>query len=267
MNKNDFKDIEYSLKSRNLALGSKIYFYENVPSTMHVAKALAAQGCEAGTTIVASAQNGGRGRLGRAWSSPEGGLWMSIILHPTIPSDEIPLVTLASAVGVCRAIEKLYNLTPGLKWPNDVIIKGKKVCGILTEGCVESNKLLYAVVGIGVNLNFNSQLLPDELKSSATTLLDESGFIIEQKDFLLQLLIELNILYNELANNKLHVLNLWKQYTITLGKEVTASYNNRTIIGLAKDITQDGSLVIKTETGEEIEVCSGEVTLRVMDTQ
>ncbi len=266
MNINSIQYIQNILKSQGYILGCKIHYHEELSSTMIIAKNLAIQGCDSGTTVVAKTQISGRGRLDRNWSSPEGGIWMSIVLRPPIDPYDVPLITLASGVSVCKVIQKLFNLTPGLKWPNDVVINGKKVCGILTEGCIDSGMVSYAVLGIGINLNFSADLLPTEFKASATTLLTESGKPIEPEQFLHQLLIELNSVYRELIDNRPQIIDLWRNFSVTIGKEVSAFYNNKIISGIAKDITQDGNLIIKLDTGEEIEVCSGEVSLRCNNT-
>ena len=262
MNINSIKLIENQLNSKNLIIGSKICYFDNTSSTMTIAKEIAVQGCQDGLVIVASSQTSGRGRLGKNWSSPEGGLWMSLIVHPSISTHLIPLITLAAGVCVCKTIHKLYHITPGLKWPNDVVVNSKKVCGILTEGSIDANTVKFAVLGIGVNLNFSIDLLPDELKERTTTLLYETNLHIKPEHFLLELLIELNSIYRQLNNNFSQIVNEWKKYSITIGKEVNAIYNNKVIHGTAKDITLEGNLIIRLENGEEISVCSGEVTLR-----
>jgi len=262
MNKNSIKLVENQLKSKKLFIGSKICYFDNTPSTMTVAKETATQGCQDGTVIIASSQTAGRGRLGRTWSSPNGGLWMSLIVRPAISTHLIPIITLAAGVCVCKTIQKLYHITSGLKWPNDVVINGKKVCGILTEGSINANTINYAVVGIGVNLNFSNDLLPHELKERSTTLLHETNLHIKPEQFLLELLIEINGMYGKLSNDISEIKNQWKKYSITIGKEVNAIYNSEVIYGIAKDITLEGNLVITLESGEEISVCSGEVTLR-----
>lgn len=262
MNINSIQYIQNTLKSQGYVLGCKIHYYEELSSTMTIAKNLAIQGSDSGTTVIAKTQISGRGRLDRNWSSPEGGIWMSIVLRPPIAPHDVPLITLASGVSVCTVIQKLFNLSPGLKWPNDVVINGKKVCGILTEGCIDSGTVSYAVLGIGINLNFSADLLPAELRTSATTLLTEIGRPIEPEQFLHQLLIELNSVYRELIDNRPQIIDLWRKFSVTIGKEVSAIYDNKKICGIAKDITQDGNLIIKLGSGEEIEIYSGEVSIR-----
>lgn len=260
----DLQSIQNSLNTQNYILGRKILYFKNIDSTMVYAKNLASKGYdENGTIILAKSQTSGRGRLGRSWLSPAGGLWMSILLYPYIQAEEILLITLAAGVCVCKTIEKFYNLIPGLKWPNDVVINNKKVCGILTEGCIEHNTIKYAILGIGINLNFSKELFPKELKKYATTLFSESNLLVKPEQFLYELLVELNINYKELINNnKYYILDQWKKYSVTIGREVIATYNNKTITGIAKGITSKGGLIIRLETGEDIEICSGEVTLR-----
>jgi BirA family biotin operon repressor/biotin-[acetyl-CoA-carboxylase] ligase len=262
MKKNDLERVKNNLHQQNFIIGREIHYYESVPSTMIIAKELALEGAQDGTVVLADIQNVGRGRLGRSWSSPKGGIWMSIILRPSVSSEETPLITLAAGVAVCQTIKKLYLINSGLKWPNDVIINRKKVCGILTEGCIDSGTIKFAILGIGVNLNFSSNLLPKDLSQYASTLLSESGKHINSIDFFHQLLKELDAVYRYLGNNNLNIIKSWRDFSVTIGKEVVAAGNDNVIVGIAKDITSDGSLVIETKNGELIEVRSGEVSLR-----
>ena len=262
MDKNDLELIVNNIQKHNFIIGSKIYSYEDVSSTMTIAKELAAEGAQDGTVVLAETQNVGRGRLGRSWHSPKGGIWMSIILRPSVSLEETPLITLAAGIGVCKAIRTLYSMNPGLKWPNDVIVNTKKVCGILTEGCIESGITKFAILGIGVNLNFSNDLLPKDLNQYASTLLSESGQHINSIDFLSQLIKELNSVFKDLGNNKLNIIKSWRNFSVTIGKEVLATGKDNIIEGIAKDVTSDGSLVIETKQGEFIEVRSGEVSLR-----
>lgn len=262
MNDYNLELIEKQIRTQNLSIGSKIHYLKDTASTMSVAKEFATKGCQDGTTVISSTQLNGRGRLGKDWSSPEGGLWMSIVLRHQLSMDQAQLLTLGAGTAVCKTIENVYRLNPGLKWPNDVIVSGKKVCGILAEGAVSSGKPDYAVLGMGVNLNFPAGLLPKELQQYATTLLDLTGFHVEFEEFLYKLLYELNLMYKELTSNKPYILELWKHYSVTLGSYVTAYFGGHTVEGVARDIAQDGSLVIETGAGNLIEVCSGEVSIR-----
>lgn len=261
MDKTDFKSLKNYIESQNFRLGNKIHVFENLVSGMITARDMALQGCPEGTVVIAEKQEAGRGRLGRNWSSPEGGLWMCIVLRPCCEPNGIQLITLAAGISVCKTVQQLYGLKPGLKWPNDVLINGKKICGILTEGSICANSIDFAILGIGVNLNFGTDLLPDELKSRAATLLDESGIYIEMEQFLYYFFAEMDEIYDKLKDDKPYIIQQWKEFSITLGTEVTALYSGKSVSGMAKDITPSGSLVIETGSGENVEIHSGEVTL------
>ncbi len=262
MERNCLNLVERELRIRNCLIGSKILYYANLPSTMSTAKELAFSGCPDGTVIIAGEQGSGRGRLGKCWSSPRGGLWLSIILRPQLLAQEISLMTLAAGIGVCSAIGKHCGLHAQLKWPNDVLIRGKKVCGILAEGSISSGRFEYVVLGLGVNLNLDIRQLPKELQEHVTTLSFECREPIECFEFLKELLIELDSTYSLLSSDRTGIIDLWKGYSITIGQKVSAISGTQTIIGTAADITDTGSLVIVLESGETVEVCSGEVSLR-----
>ena len=230
---------------------------------MTEAKNLVKSKSEEGTTVIAEIQTNGRGRLGRNWISPKGGIWMSIILYPNITPEEVSLITLAAATAVCTVIEQLYNVYPCLKWPNDIILNGKKICGILTEGSIGPDGLDYAILGIGLNLNFDNSNLPEEIKNLASTVISETGINFETEEVLRLLLLELNKAYKSFLFDREKILRLWESYSTTLGQNVSVVFDNRTITGTALRITGEGHLVVFVdETGEEIEVDSGEVSIR-----
>lgn len=264
LNENNLEKIQNAIFKNNLTIGHKIYYYPLVQSTMNVAKKLVEVACPHGSLIIAASQNGGRGRMSRTWVSPVGGLWFSIILTPSIPPSLFSKITLAAGISVCEVIQELYNIKPGLKWPNDVLLNNKKVCGILTESLVESNIIKHAILGIGINLNFYKEELPEELYLTGSTILSETGKYLEPEIFLHKLLIRLNEKYSLLESQRIFEIDRYKNFSITLGKQVTAIYHDKEIFGLAKDINGDGNLIIELENGENIEVCSGEVSIRVL---
>ena len=134
-------------------IGKKIVYFEKIDSTNIYAKKLAKEGVSEGCVVVAGIQEKGRGRKDRIWSSPEGGLWFSVILYPRIPPQNAMIITMAASVSVVEAIIKHTNLKPVIKWPNDVLVRGKKICGILTELDAEMDWINYVVIGIGININ------------------------------------------------------------------------------------------------------------------
>ena len=259
----NFPRISEEINHRKRIIGRKIYYHDVLESTMTEAKALANSNCEEGTVVIAGRQTGGRGRIHRNWISPEGGIWMSVILYPNLSPCEVPLITLAAGVAICTFIEQLYKVCPGLKWPNDVLLNGKKICGILTEGKLGPNGLDYCILGIGLNLNFDKACLPDELKEYASTVVSETGIQFNSEEVLKFLLLELGRTYNCFISGKEKIISLWESYSITLGQNVSAFFDNHTITGTAIRISEKGSLIILDEiSGKEVEVNSGEVSIR-----
>ncbi len=171
-------------------IGHDIHYFKEVDSTNDVAKYLAEEGAEEGTIVIAEIQNRGKGRRGKTWISPPGGVWMSIILRPDIPPFNAPQLTLVTGVAVAETLKKECNLDVGIKWPNDILIGNKKVCGILTEVNASIDKVNYVVVGIGIDMNVDVPLFPPDLQKGATSLKNEldteiNGAILVQK-FLLE---------------------------------------------------------------------------------
>ena len=151
-----------------------MHHFETLDSTNDLAKELAAQGAPEGTVVVAETQTGGRGRLGREWNSPPGvGLYVSLVLRPMLPPMELPQITLTTAVAVVRAVRRVTGVAPGIKWPNDLLLNGKKLGGILTEMETESDRIRHVVVGLG--LNVNNPAFPPELAATATSLALATG--------------------------------------------------------------------------------------------
>lgn len=244
-------------------LGKEVIHFYNTESTNNEAKKMAADGAVEGTIVVSEAQNGGRGRLSRAFFSPESkGIWLSVILRPSFAPQHASKCTLMAAVAVTKAIEKMAGIRLGIKWPNDIFYGGKKVVGILTEMNAEMDAVNYIVIGIGINVNIAQTDFPDELQTIATSLQAISGNVIDRKELLSQVLIELETAYQEVLKNGFRsVLNEWKVYSITLGQVVNVIGIDRTFSGLARDIDEDGALLVETENGVE-RVLAGDVSIR-----
>lgn len=253
------EEIIYRLGTTTLR--GPIYHFETIESTNDTAKILGAQGAAEGAMVVAETQTAGRGRLGRYWLSPPGlGIYVSLLLRPPLPPNEMPQITLSTAVSVVRALTRAVGVTPGIKWPNDLILKGKKLGGILTEMETESDQIRYLVVGMG--LNVNNPDFPPELGGRATSLLREEGHSFPRLAILKAWLEEFETLYKQfLAQGFPGILEEWKQHSVTLGKYVAVRQGPRQIEGLAMEITAEGALVLETAWGEEVKVTSGEITL------
>lgn len=242
-------------------LRGPIYHFDIAASTNDTAKALGARGAPEGALVVAEAQSAGRGRLGRDWLSPPGlGLYASLLLRPALPPSELPPITLTTAVAVVRALTRAAGVIPGIKWPNDLILGGKKVGGILTEMETESDQIRYLVVGLG--LNVNNPDFPPDLETIATSLARETGRTFPRVPILQAWLEEFEVLYQQfLGQGFLEILAEWKEHTVTLGKRVIVRQGARQLEGLALEVAADGALLLETTPGDVVRVTSGEIAL------
>jgi len=244
-------------------IGRTIHFFRRATSTNDVAKELAAKGAREGTVIVAETQTRGRGRLGREWASPQGGIWLSIILRPKVTPKDASKLTLTTSVAVAKTINKLYGLKGRIKWPNDVQISGKKVCGILTEAASRGETTEFAVVGIGVNANIDLSSLPEPLRGLTTSLKEKLKTEIEREEFLSALLMEIERYYNIFAQGKFNsVLREWRSLCSHLGSPVKITSFDETFEGLAVDVDENGALLVKLRDGTTRRVLSGDVTTK-----
>ena len=242
--------------------GKEIYFFEEIDSTNTYLKQLAREGKKEGTLVVAELQTAGKGRRGRSWQTPKGeGIWMSLLLCPHIAPSEAPLLTLLAGLAVCKAIRKQTKLPADIKWPNDILIHGKKVCGILTELDAEIDNVNFVVTGIGINVN--TVCFPEELKQSATSLNLEKGETICRKKLLCAVLEEFEKIYvqYEKESSFLPFLCAYKKYCINIGKQVQV-FSKSPFQGLCVDVTPQGELVVEKENGQRVTVFSGEVSIR-----
>lgn len=254
------EEIASGLKTKVLA--QNIYCSQSVDSTNEEAKRQALRGAPDGSLFIAEEQLDGKGRLGRNWASPAGtGLWFSVLLRPQSLPGQVTLLTLLAGMAVCRAIHARTGCTAGIKWPNDVVIGSKKVCGILTEMAAEMERVNYVVVGIGVNVNIEQ--FPDELKIKATSLRLETGSPVARAAFLQEILLELESLLARLkAEGPDALLADYRQLCVSLNRKVGFSRDGRPATGTAVDISPEGELIVRCENGERIPVFAGEVTVQ-----
>jgi BirA family biotin operon repressor/biotin-[acetyl-CoA-carboxylase] ligase len=252
-----------ALKSK--ILGKRIYSFRELKSTNAFAMDLARKGSAEGAIVIAEVQSEGRGRLGRKWFSPSGGLWLSIIFRPKVSSVPAPRMTVIGALGVVRAVRRLWDCQAFLKWPNDVLLGPalKKVCGILTETGVEGSSLSYVVMGIGINVNVDVEKFPVEFRKTVTSLQKEAGHRIDRIEFAARLLEEIEELYL-LFHQKgfAPILREWKKVSGTLGRKISVALSGTRIIkGKAVDIDSEGALIVETEEGKQERILAGDVTL------
>ncbi|MFZ5447325.1 MAG: biotin--[acetyl-CoA-carboxylase] ligase [Thermodesulfobacteriota bacterium] len=252
------EEVLQGLRTRILA--GPVHYFETLDSTNNYAKELAARGAPEGTVVIAETQTGGRGRLGRGWISPPGvGLYVSVVLRPMLPPMELPQITLTTAVAVVRAIRQITGVAPGIKWPNDLLVNGKKLGGILTEMETESDRIRHVVIGLG--LNVNNLDFPPELVASATSLAQAVGGTFSRLELLKAWLEEFEGLYERfLSQGFPEILEEWKRHAVTLGQEVTVQQGPRRISGQAVDVATDGALLVYTPEGKIVRVTSGEIT-------
>ncbi len=244
-------------------IGRDIICFEKTDSTNARAKHLAEEGAGEGTLVVAESQNAGKGRRGRRWTSPPGtGIWMSLILRPDIPPSKASMLTLVAALGVSEGIEKAAGIRAEIKWPNDLVINGKKICGILTEMSTELDSIQYVVVGIGINVNMEQ--FPEELSSTATSLCLESGQRLSRGQILGAVARSFEHYYSEFLGKK-DLAFLQKPYEerlANLGRPVTVMDPADSYSGICRGIDREGELLVEREDGRLCRVLSGEVSVR-----
>lgn len=245
-------------------MGQNIVYFEETGSTIDDIRKLAQDGAPEGTIAIAEIQNAGKGRRGKSWVSPKGtGIWMSILLRPDIEPTEASKLTLIAGLSVCRAIRNITGLNALIKWPNDILLNNKKVCGILTELSAEIEKINFVVVGVGINVN-TVDFAP-ELVGIATSLKNESGNKFLRKSIIQGFLKEFENYYGKyVKNNDFNdFLYEYKSLCTTLGKDVDVISKN-SFRGKAIDITNEGELIVRKDNGDEEVVFSGEVSIRAI---
>ena len=255
------EEIRAGLKTQ--VMGRDIAYQKETPSTQEIAKALASQGVADGTIVVAETQSGGRGRVGRQWSSPEGGIYFSIVLRPDMKPSEALRLPLVAGVAVVQAIKRNTKLDPKLKWPNDIMLHSKKVGGILTEMSAETDRLDWVIVGIGLNVNTSHKSFPKGVEGIATSLMEAGGKSISRVKLLQDILVEFESLYGELVKSGFEPIRAkWKALSNTIGANVVVSMPTEKVIGTAVDIDSDGALILKKEDGSLEKIIAGVVSLR-----
>ncbi len=244
-------------------VGKTVIYRESTQSTQSIAIALAEKQGAHGTTVISEQQTGGRGRLKRKWLSPKGGIWISIILRPTIPTATSTMLPFVAALAVCDAVRDATGLEATLKWPNDVMVRGRKVAGILLDLSAEAETVNYAVIGIGINANVDAKKLhlDREGRPAATSLSDELGHGINRLRLTALLLekLEKHFMFLEEKGSS-PIVAMWRNRTDMLGRKVLVAQQDKVVFGTAKDVGDDGSLVVSTAAGD-ISVVSGDVTV------
>jgi BirA family transcriptional regulator, biotin operon repressor / biotin---[acetyl-CoA-carboxylase] ligase len=240
-------------------LGQVLHHFEVISSTNDHARELAEEGAGHGEVVVAESQTGGRGRRGRPWVSPPGrNAYFSVILRPELPPVRAPELTLLASVAVCDALRQA-GVAAGIKWPNDLLVGGRKISGILTEMASEPERVHWAVIGIGVNVNATAEDFPPELRDIATSILIERGAPAPRALFVAACLTALEEWLDRHAEEGFDPVRLaWRERSDTLGREVTVKTDGRDVVGVAEDIDAVGALLVRTSAGVE-RILSGDV--------
>ena len=242
-------------------VGSLVRCFDETDSTNLQACRLGDEGEADGLVVIAERQSSGKGRMGRQWESPGGvNLYASILLRPPILPFEAPKLTFLSAVAVCRAIKRCTGLKPTVKWPNDVLINGAKVAGLLNEMSSETDQVHYVVLGIGVNLNMRQEQLPNALRYPATSLFLAAGQPVSRLDFTRALLQEIDALYQQfLEQGSSPIMSAWSELCDLTGKRVQVDCNALQIEGTMTGLAEDGALLVRTATGKIESIYAGDV--------
>lgn len=245
---------------RTKLVGQNILYYPVTSSTMDVAKRAVREGAEEGTIVIADHQTAGRGRFGRRWWAPaESSILLSIILHPDL--EQLPRLNMAAALAVVHSIEKVTGLRPVIKWPNDVLIEGKKVSGALIESDVRDETVNSAILGIGLNVNLDPSSIP-EISETATSLREVLKEEVSRLEMLRSLLGEFEELYSALRQGE-PIDKLWRHRLETLGKRVTVRWGEMVEEGYAESVDDEGNLLLRRPDGSLVTIVAGDVTLQV----
>lgn len=254
--KNPYESISTGLNTS--LIGRKVIYYPRLASTMDTARQEARQGAAEGTVIMAGEQTEGRGRMKRTWLSPQGNIALSIILYPDV--SYLPYLVMLASLAVVHSIEAVIDLKPHVKWPNDILISGKKVCGILTESEVKGSRVDYAIIGVGLNVSLRAADFP-EIFATATSLNDESGRKVSPVDVVRHLLVEMERLYLALRDGE-SIYEAWRDRLVTLGKKIYVESGSHVIEGVAESVDRNGALMLRHDDGSSTRIVAGDVTLR-----
>ncbi|MBR2666281.1 biotin--[acetyl-CoA-carboxylase] ligase [Methanobrevibacter sp.] len=244
--------------------GKNLYVFDEVKSTNTVAKFLAMNGAENGTVVISEKQTDAKGRSGKAWASPIGGIWLSLIVKPNVDYSKLPMITIGTGVAVAKAIERTGITSAEIKWPNDIIIHDKKVCGILTEAVTTFNTIDSVIIGVGIDANIDIEDFPEELQDGTTTLANELGRK-EDENVLIRLFLEEFEKIAETFNNGDYesILKDWRKRSYSVGKivEVREPFN-KNFDAYVVGIGREGALIVEKIDGTLEKVISGECIIK-----
>ena len=245
-------EIIKDLKTENI--GKRVYYFEEIDSTQNFAEQIAADKKEDGTIIIAEKQTSGRGRLERKWTSPKGGIWFSLIIHPKFDVASSTLIPIAGGVALSKAIKSVLDLDTSVKWPNDITLKGKKVAGMLVDASFQANNIDYLILGIGINFDIDIKKLEKRLMKSpnfyGVNSLRRKNDKTPPKSLLKEFLIQFEKCISQLnKGEKSKIVKEWIKRTDSIGKKIIINTANGKVTGIAQGIDYDGALKLKTTTG------------------
>ena len=243
--------------------GCSVFYCPVIDSTNVKAKRLADEGAPHGTLVVAGHQSAGKGRRGRVWESPEGtGIYMTLLLRPGIKPEQAPMLTVLMAQSVADAIQTVTGLTPGIKWPNDIVMDGRKVCGILTEMGTNGVKINYVLIGVGINVNLKE--FPEEMQDKATSLLLEGGHEYDRNQIIALVMKYFEINYEKFIQtcDFTHLLDDYHRILANLDQPVRVIDGDRSFEGICRGIDEKGELLVEKQDKEVVKVSAGEVSVR-----
>lgn len=252
---------ELASRMKSNVFGSEVQLFDSVESTQNIARAAAEGGAAEGTLVIAEQQLNGRGRMGRGWVSPRGkGVWMSMVLRPSLPIHFAPQLTLLTAVALCRSLKRITALPIGIKWPNDLLIEGKKISGILLESAAEDERLTFVIAGVGISVNLEEDDYPVELLEKATSLRIAGGQKLERIDVITDFLQEweqLYFLYQEQGFSP--IVTLWEALSVSLGKPARLITPQGDIVGVPIGLDETGAIRVQLADGSVKPVFSAEM--------
>jgi BirA family biotin operon repressor/biotin-[acetyl-CoA-carboxylase] ligase len=253
---------EIHKKLKTQVIGTKMRYFEHTPSTNSVGKKICSEGDPKklhGTVIIAEEQTGGVGRMGRAWISPVGGIWITIVLKPQVPIDHIFMITMAGSIAVARAIRKEFDLGALIKWPNDIFMGKKKIGGLLLEMSAEADSVHYCLLGIGIDVNNPVKDFAEDLQKDITSISAEVGHEVDRASFLGRILKEFENRYQLVESGEYEaIMQEWKSLSATLEKRVQIRTLKNSFEGEAIDIDEFGALIVRKDNGKRERVIAGD---------
>jgi len=249
-------------------LGRNLYFFDTIDSTNNELKRMAANGASEGTVVVSACQTGGRGRRGRQWQSDaDVGIYMSVLLRPELSPSAVQSITLLASGAVCKALEKYVPDKLGIKWPNDILINNRKVCGILTEMTSEPDKVQAIILGIGLNVWNKEEDFKDGLDKTATSLCLNTDRELSRSLLVADILRELEDLYLGFVEKgkTSEFMDIWRSFSITIGRDIIVYQGDNKWRAKALDVLDDGRLLVETPDGKRLTILSGEISIRNCD--